>query len=147
MRLAVDPDLLKPLCPHLQNGNGRRTCLPWRSRAFHEIKHQVNTWVKVGWSLSIPPRVVGPDLMSPTLAQKGETGWKRVPSSGSRLGDNSETCWKNESRGATQVPPNPWANSGETQDPELPAGNKQSDHLQGAGPEPASPVSSQPLLP
>lgn len=23
VRLAVDPDLLKPLCPHLQNGNGR----------------------------------------------------------------------------------------------------------------------------
>lgn len=45
--------LLKPLCPHLQNGNRNRMCLPRRSRILHEIVHHVKAWLKVRWVLSI----------------------------------------------------------------------------------------------
>lgn len=39
--------LLKPLCPHLQNGNRNRMCLPGRSRILQEIMDHVKAWLKV----------------------------------------------------------------------------------------------------
>lgn len=76
----------------------------------------------MGWSLSIAPGLVGPDLRSLSLTYKGEAG------DGEGFGGKMRPK-------VTQILLRfPWANPWETR-----------GHLQAAGPEPASPVSSWPL--
>ena len=96
--------------------------------------HQVNVWHKVGWILSILTEVAGSDFISLSLTQREKQAMEEsVHTSGSKLGDNSDTCWEKKTRGPASSLRSFWQTFGKLQYPEFLAGNKQPGHLQRGG--------------
>lgn len=91
-------------------------------------------WPKDGWILSILTEVAGSDFISLFLTQSERQAMEEsVQSSGSKLGDNSDTCWEKKTRGPTSSLRSFWQTFGKLQYPEFLAGNKQPGHRQRGG--------------